>query len=104
MAVEVIWQPQSLEDISKIAEFISRDSAYYATIQTEKFFAKALTLENFPLSGRVVPELGVDDIREMIIGPYRMIYYVVSDSRLEILTVHHSSMLLSNNPMFKEGR
>ena len=58
-------------------------------------------LENFPLSGRVVPEFATDELRELIIGSYRMIYYVVSDKRIDILTIHHSSMLLSNNDLFK---
>jgi toxin ParE1/3/4 len=102
MAVEVTWQPQSLEDISNIAEFISKESAYYAAIQTEKFFAKASILETFPQAGRIVPEFGVDALRELIIGPYRLIYYIVSDSRIDVLTIHHSAMLLSNSPLFKE--
>ena len=102
MAVEVIWQPQALENISDIADFISKESMYYAQIQTEKFFERALILESFPLSGRVVPEFGTEQLRELIIGSYGMIYYFVSDSRVEILTIHHSNMLLSNNPRFKE--
>ena len=102
MAVEVIWQPQALENISDIADFISKESINYARIQIERFFERATILETFPLSGRIVPELGTEQLPELIIGSYRMIYYVVSDQRVEILTVHHSSMLLSNNPRFTE--
>jgi plasmid stabilization system protein ParE len=104
MAAEIIRQPQALNDISDVAEFISKESVNYARIQTERFFERATVLENFPLSGRIVPEFGTDQLRELIIGPYRMIYYVVSDNRIEILTIHHSSMLLSNNELFKDDQ
>jgi len=104
MAVEVIWQPQALNDISGIAEFISKESFSYAQIQTERFFERATVLQNFPLSGRIVPELGTEQLRELIIGSYRMIYYVASESRVEILTVHHNNMLLSNNSFFKKDQ
>jgi toxin ParE1/3/4 len=102
MAVEVVWLPQSLEDIDNIAEYIASESPTYATIQAERFFERALILEQFPLSGRIVPEFDVDEIRELIIGSFRMIYLVASAERVEILAVHRSSMLLQNNPTFNE--
>jgi plasmid stabilization system protein ParE len=104
MAVEIIGQPQALNDISDIAEFISKASVNYARVQTKRFFERAAVLENFPLSGRIVPELGTDQLRELIIGPYRMIYYVTPNNRIEILTIHHGGMLLSNNTFFKEDK
>jgi len=42
------------------------------------------------LSGRVVPEVGDDTVREVIHGNYRMVYRVRSDL-VEIVTVFHGA-------------
>ncbi len=55
--VEIKWTPQSLDDIETVANFIARDSNYYARMFTVKVFASVNRLELFPESGRVVPEL-----------------------------------------------
>ena len=49
-------------------------------------------LGDFPESGRVVPEVGVRRIRELIFGAYRVIYSV--KDKVEILTVRRGSQLL----------
>ena len=98
--VEVTWTEQSLVDINNIAEFIAKDSHKYAQIQVQRFFKQVEVLESHPKAGRVVPELGIDKIRELIQGNYRIIYEIISESSISILTVHHSRRLLSNNPSF----
>lgn len=50
-------------------------------------------LEAFPESGREVPETGRADIRELIVGSYRIIYHFLDDDAV-ILTVHHGARLL----------
>lgn len=39
-----------------------------------------------PFAGRVVPELGRDDIREAIVRNYRIVY-LIAPNRIEVLTV-----------------
>lgn len=48
---------------------------------------------DLPRSGRVVPELGRDDIREIFVQSYRIIYRARPDT-VEILTVHHGARVL----------
>ncbi|MBF8276838.1 MAG: plasmid stabilization system [Candidatus Brocadiaceae bacterium] len=88
--VEIKWTPQSLEDIETIANFIARDSNYYARMFAVKVFAVVDRLELFPESGRVVPELKRKEIREIIIGNYRVIYRI-RGNLIEVLTVYHAS-------------
>ena len=97
MAIEVKWTIYSIEDISNIAEFISKDSIQYARVQTERFFERAEILNSFAEAGRLVPEIDLPNIRELIEGNYRIIFWVISDTRIDILTVHHSSRALQNN-------
>jgi toxin ParE1/3/4 len=42
-------------------------------------------------AGRIVPEKGEESVRELIEGNYRIIYEVVSDNLIYILTVYHSA-------------
>jgi plasmid stabilization system protein ParE len=41
--------------------------------------------------GRIVPEIEIVEIRELIEGNYRIIYRIFSKESIEILTVHHSA-------------
>jgi len=50
-------------------------------------------VENYPRLGRVVPELGIEDIREIILGSYRLIYRIRLDE-IQVVTVHHGARLL----------
>jgi len=98
MVIEINWTTHSLDDIENIADFISKDSEHFALIQIEKFFERVKILEKHPRIGRVVPEIDIENIRQLIEGNYRIIYRIVSQSRIDIITVHHSSKLLSNEP------
>ncbi len=100
--VEVRWTNQSLSDIENIAEFIAKDSFKYAEIQVHLFFSKTDILSSFPNAGRLVPEVNNKSIRELIQGNYRIIYKIISENKIDILTVHHSRRLLTNNPDFDE--
>ena len=80
--VEVRWTDQALDDVDNIAEFIAKDSIKYAKIQVERFFDKVIILTTHPRAGRAVPEINEDDLRELIQGNYRIIYQIVSDSRI----------------------
>lgn len=90
---KIKWTPQSLDDIEAIANFIARDSDYYAQMFTISVFEVAERLELFPESGRIVPELNRREIREVIFGNYRIIYRIKNDL-IQILTVYHSARLL----------
>ena len=92
---DITWTDQALDDLSSICLFISRDSSYYARVFANDIFIAAERLEQFPRSGRVVPEVGREDIREILFGDYRIIYRIIPDE-VEILTVYHSARLLDS--------
>lgn len=96
--VEVNWTKQAIQDIDKIAEFIAKDSDHYARVQVQRFFSVVKKLEKQPRSGKIVPEKQDPLIREILIGSYRIIYKIISQTKIDVLTVHHNKRLLSNNP------
>jgi toxin ParE1/3/4 len=101
MAIEVRWTLGSLEDIEAIAESIAKDSPFYTRFKQNFFFQRVEMLGQYPESGKVVPEIGQNDIRELIEGSYRIIYQILSDTRIDVLSVHHGSRLIKNNPLLE---
>lgn len=59
----------------------------------ERIIDAVVRLESHPLSGRVVPEVGDDALREIIQGNYRIVYRVNRDA-VEVVTVFHGASLL----------
>jgi addiction module RelE/StbE family toxin len=88
----VRWTEQAAGDLQAIREFIERDSPRYGRLVAERLFNSTERLATFPLSGRLVPELGRDDIRELIVGEYRLVYRVLPDTVI-LLTIFRSSRL-----------
>ena len=99
---EVRWTPQAIEDIENIAKYIAKDSPKYAAIQVEEFFDAAIILEDFPYSGRIVPEIGIKNIRELLVGFYRLIYRIRNVNVIEVITVYHSYRLLKTREIKKQ--
>ena len=93
---EVIWTESALSDLNDIGEYISKDSIRYAELTVSKLFESPDILEINPLVGRMVPELQNESIRQFTRGNFRIIYHVVDEDLVEILTVHRSARLLSN--------
>ena len=71
---KVIWAPSALEDVNSIAEYIARDSVDQAALFVVRLFEATDRLQEFPLSGRVIPEIDNQSCREIIYGSYRIMY------------------------------
>ena len=89
----VVWSPEALEDVDDIAAYIARDSAFYAAAVVEKLLVTAAKLNQFPQSGRIVPELNQPDICERFIYSYRLIYRI-EPARVLVTAVVHGRRLL----------
>ena len=90
---EVRWTPQAAGDLEAITDFIAVDSPNYASLFVIDVLTAVERLVVFPRSGRVVPELCDPNIREIILGNYRIVYRISGDL-VEILTVWHGARLL----------
>jgi toxin ParE1/3/4 len=74
----------------------ARDSARYATLVVQRIAAAIDLLASSPQMGRVVPEIGDPDVREIIVGAYRIVYRYRHDT-VEIITVFHGARLFPAN-------
>ena len=86
----VIWAPQAVQDVEAIRAYVARDSSRYADLVVERIVAAVGRLENNPRSGRMVPEVGDESVREVIQGNYRIVYRLRNDV-VEIATVFYGT-------------
>lgn len=93
---EVTWTPQAADDLESVTNFIAKDSPEYAAYFAADVLDAVEKLEDFPRSGRVVPELNVENIREILFGSYRIAYRIRGEV-VEILTVHHGAQPLDRS-------
>jgi toxin ParE1/3/4 len=88
----ILWSPQALLDLESIRDYIARDSPRYAELVIRRLVAAVERLEAFPQSGRIVPERNTEDVREIIVKPYRVVYRLRPEL-VEIVTVFRASRL-----------
>ena len=88
MAYRIVSSPEAIEDIESIAEYIERDSSFYAKAVADKIFWSTEKLKEFPKIGRIVPELEKEDIRELIVYSYRLVYQIKENQILIIAVIH----------------
>ena len=86
---EVIFSARAIRDIEQIHAYIAKDSKRYADGQVRRIINAADLIGTFPRGGREVPEIELEKFREVIIGNYRVIYYLESEDRAEIIVVFH---------------
>ena len=92
MGFKIVFTKPAIADLDGLVTFISRDDPQAAERLGCAIIAKAKTLDEFPLMGRVVPEFKIGTIRENIHRPYRIVYRVREEQKLiEILRVWHAA-------------
>jgi toxin ParE1/3/4 len=87
---KVVWTESALLDLRAIHEYISTDSEFYANRFVDRLIDTVEGIQEFPRKGRVVPEFNNPDIREVIVGPYRVVYRIYSGF-VGVVRIHHSS-------------
>jgi addiction module RelE/StbE family toxin len=88
------WTDQAIADLAAIRAFIQQDSPHYASVVVARLIRAVARLRDFPQSGRVVPEFERSAVREIVERPYRIIYRLVRDDEVHILTGHHAAKRL----------
>jgi addiction module RelE/StbE family toxin len=92
--VRIRFTKQSLFDLKEIYDYISYDSKKYAQYQILKIRNSIKILKQYKFSGKIVEEYNDENIREIIEGNYRIIYKILGDDRIDIITIHHGARSL----------
>ena len=91
--MKIIWSPLAVERAAEIAEYIAQDSVSAAENWINTIFEKVEQLKQFPNSGRIVPEIKNENIRELIYVNYRIVYQV-EEEQVNILTIRHGKQIM----------
>ena len=73
MDIKAKWSLEAVEDVESIAEYISRDSQFYARATVSKIVDFSRSVAKFPQVGRMVPEFNDKKIRERLVYSYRLV-------------------------------
>jgi len=85
------WTKRSQGDLIEIGRYIARDKKAAARRWLERLRRSARAAAKQPRAGRVVPEVGREDVREVLVGNYRIVYEI-QKAEIRVLTVfegHH---------------
>jgi toxin ParE1/3/4 len=92
MAYRIFWTPLAVQDPRDLCGYIARDNPAAAQRMGEALLKQAETLAPFPQSGRKVPEKRDPQVREIIVGSYRIIYRIDEAKKvLAIARIWHSA-------------
>lgn len=89
----LVWTERAATDLLAIGDSIAQDDPRAARRWVGRLRQRARAAATMPNSGRVVPELGRPDIREVILRNYRIVYRVVKRG-IVVLTVFEGHRLL----------
>jgi toxin ParE1/3/4 len=93
--MKLCWTEPAIQDLRDLRDYIAADSESHAAQFIASIIKGAERLTTFPMIGRIVPEAGSEDIREILYRSYRIIYRV-KDERVDVLAVIHGSRDVSS--------
>ena len=91
--MRIVWSSFALRQAEEVVLRIAEDRPAAATQWLDGLFERVAALRELPEQGRAIPEARRTDLRELIYGPYRIIYRVRPDV-VAVLLVRHSRMHL----------
>ena len=99
--MKLIWTKEALLRLQEVEEYISRDNPIAAADFLDNLISLAETIVDNPKKGRVVPELSLENIRELLFRNYRIVY-LIKKSSVEVLTVFEGHQLLKKKELIKK--
>jgi plasmid stabilization system protein ParE len=88
VSLKLRWTEQAVNELGAIAEYISLASPVYAEQVVERIVSRLRQAQDFPDSGRRVPETTATDVRELIESPYRILYRTMPTA-IEVIAIVH---------------
>lgn len=100
MNKKLVWSKESLTRLQEIEDFIAEDNPKAALEFINKIINRAETITLHPKKGRIVPEIAVENIRELIYKNYRIVY-LIKEKAIVILTVFEGHKLLNEEDLYE---
>jgi toxin ParE1/3/4 len=94
--VKLLWTHRSRRDLLEIGGYIARDNPQRARRWVGRLRLRARKAAEMPNAGRIVPEFQREDVREVFLQSYRIVYQVREDA-VVVLTVFEGHRLLHSD-------
>lgn len=101
--MKLLWTKEAISNLHEIEKFIARDNLEAAIKFVDKLISLAETLVKNPSKGRIVPELSMESIREILYKNYRVVY-ILKQNSIDILTVFEGHKLLREDEIIKRNK
>ncbi len=96
------WTHRARQDLIEIGRYIARDKPEAARRWVERLRQRAQAATAMPRSGRKVPEIDRDDVREVLVRRYRIVYQIHA-SEIRVLAVFEGHRLLPRDVVAEVG-
>jgi plasmid stabilization system protein ParE len=93
MAHRIVWSKRAAQDLESITGYIATDSPAYAGVVLKNIVNQTRILARFPRAGRRVPEFDDENVRELVVYSYRIIYRLQQDEALIVAVIHGKRVL-----------
>jgi toxin ParE1/3/4 len=93
MAHRIAWSRRAVQDLDTITDYIAADSPAYAGVVLKNIVNRTRILTRFPRAGRKVPEFDNENVRELVVYNYRIIYRLQNDEALIVSVIHGKQIL-----------
>jgi addiction module RelE/StbE family toxin len=101
--MKIFWTKEAILRLQEIQNYISRDNTAAAIEFVNELISVAETISDYPEKGRIVPELSIEKIREVLHKNYRVVYLIKKNS-IDILTLFEGHQLLKKEEIFKNRK
>ena len=88
--MKVLWTDAAVGQLQGIHDYLAQTSPEYALRMIDRLTKRSIQIAAFPMSGRMVPEYELNEVREVIDGRYRIIY-LVEAAQVQVLAVIHGA-------------
>ena len=102
MGLVIVISKIARRDLKEIYDYIRRDLLHYARKEVRSIKDAIKKLKTNPFLHKRFEKSDDEFTRELIFKNYRIIFDIVDNKQIVILTIHHHSRLISNNPAFKD--
>ena len=95
------WSHRARRDLIAIGKYIAQDDPVRARRWVSRLRERARTAAAMPLSGRRVPAMEQDDLREVLVRGYRIVYRVFEEET-HVLTVFEGHRLFPSAAILED--
>lgn len=91
--MKIAWAEEAEDEVAEIVLYIANDNPAASLNWYAKIKKAVLQIQNFPYAGRETPEFADVEMREVLVGSYRVMYNI-RESGVYIYKVIHGARLL----------